>query len=520
MTASDAKPKAARTHGPLGVSYDFAVSPTGFFTLLAIYIVTSILLRLWISPVLGTDEIEQALLANDWRLGYNPRQPPLYTWILLSGYAVFGRTLLAHVIVKYGVLAAMFIASYCAGRRLLKSPERAALATYALVLLYNIGWGAHVGYTHSLLLSVFIFLTLWAASRAFESKRTLDYAVFGIVLGLGFLTKFSFAAFLIPLLIACCLAAPLRAGLLNWRSLIAAVVALAILALPVNWMIHAPYSYVRVLREVTGVGERPSYLANVGEGLLSLLEGVLTFLAPFWLAALLFWRTLRAKGEGADAPPWLRAMQLSLGVTLIALVAVVLVAQVTDFKPRYMHPILLTAPLLFFFWLDQRPANPGAERWFAGIAGAFVIAVFAGLIGQALIEPRGCKNCWLQMPAPALAAELERQGLGYGTILTENAHIGGNLRLFLPHARVYSPDYPMAEAAPTRRGQCLLIWNSRMHGQAVPAPLTEFLTEHFGGAYQNGPIVYVTEPLLRGGARTDSFGVMRVGRRTGDCTPN
>src|SRR6185312_2998457 len=342
------------------------------------------------------------------------------TWILLSGYSVFGRTLIAHVVVKYGVLAAMFVASYFAGRRLLKSPEHAALATYALVLLYNIGWGAHVGYTHSLLLSVFIFLTLWAAPRAFESKRVLDYAIFGVVLGLGFLTKFSFAVFLIPLLIACCFVAPLRAGLLNWRTLISVAVAFAILAWPVNWMINAPYSYVGVLRQVTGVGERPSYVANVSEGLLSLIEGVLSFAAPFWLVALIFWRTMRSKGEGG--PPWLRAMLLSLTITFLVLVGVVFVAQVTDFKPRYMHPILLTAPLLFFFWLEQKPANPGAERWFAGIAGVFVIGVFAGLIGQALVEPRGCKNCWLQMPVPALAAELERQGLGDGTILTENAH--------------------------------------------------------------------------------------------------
>ncbi|MBS0384342.1 MAG: glycosyltransferase family 39 protein [Proteobacteria bacterium] len=515
MTASDIKADAARD--PLARFYDFAVSPAGFFTVLFVYVVAHVLLRLWISPVLGTDEIEQALLANDWRLGYNPRQPPLYTWILLSGYAVFGRTLLAHVVVKYGVLAAMFVASYFAGRRLLKSPQRAALASYALVLLYNVGWGAHVGYTHSLLLSVFIFLTLWAPPRAFESKRTLDYVVFGMVLGFGFLTKFSFAVFLIPLLIACLLVAPLRAGLLNWRMLVSIAVAIAILALPLNWMVHAPYAYVDVLRQVTGVDDRPSYFANVGEGLLSLGEGVLTFLAPFWLAALIFWPTLRAKREGGS--PWLRAMLLGLGLTFGVLIGAVLVAQVTDFKPRYMHPILIAAPLLFFFWIGHKPANPGAERWFAGVAAIFVVGVFAGLVGQALIEPSGCKNCWLQMPAPALAGELERQGLGEGTILTENAHIGGNLRILLPRARVFSRDYGMAEAAPTGRGQCLLIWDSRMRGQAAPEPLLRFLTDRFGGAPGYGPIVYVTEPLLRGGGRTDSFGVMRVAGRSGDCTP-
>ena len=416
MSASDANRDAARARGPFGAFYDFAVSPIGFFAILFVYIATSIFLRLWISPVLGTDEIEQALLANDWRLGYNPRQPPLYTWIVLSGYSVFGRTLLAHVVVKYGVLAAMFAASYFAGRRLLKLPARAALATYALVLLYNIGWGAHTGYTHSLLLSVFIFLTLWVLSRAFEGGRLFDYALFGVIMGLGFLTKFSFAIFLVPLLIGCCFVAPLRAGLLNWRTLASVVIAVAILVLPVNWMIHAPYHYARALQQVAGVAENSSYFANVGAGLLSLLSGPVSFLAPFWIVALLFWRTLRTKGEG-DAG-WGRALWIALSVSGVALIALVFVVQVTDFKPRYLHPVLLMAPLLFFLWLDRRPANPGAERWFAGVAGVFAIIVFAGLTAQALVEPRDCRNCWLQMPVPALGAELERQGLGDGTVLT------------------------------------------------------------------------------------------------------
>jgi len=518
VTASDASQASAPARGPFSRFYDFAVSPTGFFAILFVYIAVSILLRLWISPVLGTDEIEQALLANDWRLGYNPRQPPLYTWILLSGYSVFGRTLLAHVVVKYGVLAAMFVASYFAGRRLLKSTSHAALATYALVLLYNIGWGAHTGYTHSLLLSVFIFLTLWSLSRAFEGKRLFDYALFGVIMGLGFLTKFSFAIFLVPVLIGCCFVAPLRGGLLNWRTLVSAFIAVAILVLPVNWMIHAPYHYARALEQVAGVAESSSYLSNVGAGIGSLLSGPISFLAPLWIVALLFWRTARAKGEGEA--PWGKALWVALGVTIVVLLALVFVVQVTDFKPRYLHPVLLTAPLLFFVWLDRRPANPGPERWLASIAAVFAIVVFGALTAQALVEPRDCKNCWLQMPVPALAADLERQGLGEGTILTENAHIGGNLRLFLPHARVYSPDYPMAEAAPTGRGQCLLIWNSRMHGEAPPGPLWQFLTEHFGGAISEGPRNFVTEPLLRGGGRMDSFGVMRVAGRSGDCTPN
>mgnify|MGYP001316277107 FL=1 len=104
--------------------------------------------------------------------------------------------------------------------------------------------------------------------------------------------------------------------------------------------------------------------------------------------------------------------------------------------------------------------------------------------------------------------------------MTADARIGGNLGLYLRNSRILTPDFPMADASATGRGQCLLVWNSRILGEAPPGPLASFLTEHFGGGAPAGPIRYVAAPLLRGGARTDSFGVMRVSGRDGDCSPN
>lgn len=518
MTASDASDQPAlRSRNPFARLYDFAVSPAGFFTLLFAYVVANVLLRLWISPNLGIDDVEEAIFATDWQFGYNPRQPPLYTWLLFSAIHVFGQSLLTHLIVKYAIIAGMFAAAYGAARQLLKTPQAAALATYAIVLIFNIGWGAHIGYTHSLLLALFIFATLWALVRAFGSGLALDYAILGVIVGLGFLSKYGFALFLVPLLIGCCFSAETRRGLLNWRMLLTVAIVALIVAAPVDWMLHSRISYTHTLSQVVHAGAKPSYLANIGAGLSSLILGVLTFLAPLWLVALIFVPSLRTPAE--PARPWLRAMSVALVVTLVALAATVFIAQVTDFKPRYMHPILITAPLLLFLWLDHRAADPKRQRWFAGVAGAFVVIVFAGLIGQALLEPRSCSNCWLQMPLPALARELDRRGLSDGTIVAFDARIGGNLHVMLPRARVMTPDFPTANPAPTGRGQCVLVWDSRTQGAALPGQLPDFVNRHFGWRDPVGEISILTAPLLRGGGRTDSFGIMPVSGRNGDCAP-
>src|SRR5271163_2723843 len=85
----------------LGRLYAIATDARGFWLLLAIYLAAHAALRLWASPNIGTDEVEQALFAQSWSWGYNPRQPPLFTWLLLGAYKLFGASVLAHVMLKY-----------------------------------------------------------------------------------------------------------------------------------------------------------------------------------------------------------------------------------------------------------------------------------------------------------------------------------------------------------------------------------------------------------------------------------
>src|SRR3954447_13371695 len=91
---------AARTARRL---FELVVTPHGFWAGLAGYLVLHFLLRLWASPNIGTDEVEQALFAQSWAWGYNPRQPPLFTWLLLGAYALFGAGIVAHLALKYAV---------------------------------------------------------------------------------------------------------------------------------------------------------------------------------------------------------------------------------------------------------------------------------------------------------------------------------------------------------------------------------------------------------------------------------
>jgi hypothetical protein len=497
--------------------YAVATDARGFWLLLAVYLAAHTALRLWASPNIGTDEVEQALFAQTWSWGYNPRQPPLFTWLLLGAYKLFGAGVLAHVMLKYAALGVMYGCAYRCARRLIADPATAALATWALLLIYGFGWSVHTGVTHTLVMSALIFANLLALLRLVEQRRAVDYVLFGVATGLGLLTKYSYGFFIGPLLCAGLTVPSIRAALRTRDMLIALGGAVLIVLPHALWMLIVGRDYGATLAELGAVGARHTYLANVATGLGSLVKASALFLAPFWIVALaLFWPVFRR--PGAPARPWLRALAAALAIGIILLVLTVLIAEVTYFKDRRMHALLLTAPLLVFLWLDHRAIDPWRLRWLAAAIGAVLVLVFVILLGQALIEPYTCRRCWLHMPLPALEQAIRQSGFERGTIVADEEHVGGNLRLAFPTARVLSPAYETLDVPAPGSGACLLAWHARFAGDAIPARLLGFLDRRFQLTPSGTPIV-LDLPMMRRADRLDRFAYLIVPNADGDCRP-
>ena len=88
----------------------------------------------------GLDDAEQ--LANigylDW--GYGGSQPPLYTWITNLVASVLGTSMLTLQIVKFSILASLFLSVYGAMRLLGFSRIVASAGMLGLFLIPQIGW--------------------------------------------------------------------------------------------------------------------------------------------------------------------------------------------------------------------------------------------------------------------------------------------------------------------------------------------------------------------------------------------
>ena len=73
-------PQSGR-EGPERRGWPLGPGPQTFAVLLAAYAIGHAALRVWVSPILNIDDAREAIFSQSLAWGYQPRQPPLYTWL-------------------------------------------------------------------------------------------------------------------------------------------------------------------------------------------------------------------------------------------------------------------------------------------------------------------------------------------------------------------------------------------------------------------------------------------------------
>jgi 4-amino-4-deoxy-L-arabinose transferase-like glycosyltransferase len=448
-----------------------------FYLIVVLYAVLHLALRLAFSPVLGTDDVEQAICAQDLVLGCDLRQPPLYTWLQWLTNQVAGTGLFAIFLLKYGLLSATYVFLYLAGRRLLAEPVNAALAALALWLAYPFAVSVHQGVTHSLLLSLLLAASFWFALRLAERRTTADYLLLGLLFGLGVLSKYSFALYAAALLLSALTLPRYRRAVLDPRVLLTLAVAVAVALPHFIWMWQRLDAVAGALGKVGQADAPVAYGARVASGLTSLASAVVQFLAPFWLILLAFHPRafLPLKDAELTEPQRLVGRVLAFSIALLALV--VLAGGPVEIKPRWMHAVALLGPLYLFARVEALGQPP--RRGYLAVLFGFPVLIMALWAAQTYLAPKQGKPTRFHAPYDRIAAQLRTAGFSAGTIVTDGLHLPGNLRVAFPDARVLTSNYAHFMPAAGSAGLCLLAWETE-HGRAMPERLIAYFIQHWG----------------------------------------
>ncbi|MEX2128712.1 MAG: glycosyltransferase family 39 protein [Xanthobacteraceae bacterium] len=460
-----------------------------------VYGVAHALLRLSITRTLTLDDSRASELVQTLSLGYQVWQPPLYEWLLWASQQVFGAGIESHLFVRYSLIALLGIATFGAVRAAVKDERWAAAASLSLVFTYPVGWTFHEWATQTILLSIACLATMHAAIRHFERPAVGAVVALGFALALGIYSKFSFPLFVGGLLFAALSIPETRARLADARLLISAAIVIAAISPFAYWVWRVQGALVSELTAYM-IASTQTHAVRAAFGLRRLAISIPIFLLPWLLfAALLAPQAFMRPAKDAPAPSMAERLALRTMIFAAALAAAgIALAGATNIAERYMHPILMVAPVYVFARVAR--LAPGAEsvRRFAAFALGAALAIFAVRFIAATDNPltRKAERGLLQ-PYAELADAFNARGIVDGTVLSSRVRESGNLRAFLPDLRVVARESYRAERPPRRASDdrsCVVIWAQGEEAETRHfAPIDSLQAERLDVTSRPSPII-------------------------------
>jgi len=452
---------AASTPGS-GHWIDRLLSTRGAVGFWLLFAAVHVSLRLFASESLSLDDARASEVVQNFALGYQVRQPPLYEWLLWGLQQLFGVGAASLFLLRYLLIAAIGLATFAAARALTSEQRWSAAASLSLALSYPVAWNFHELGTQTLLLSVACIVSLHAAVLFIRRPSAASAVALGLAVGLGLMSKFSYPLLLGGLLLAAASLPDARRRLADRRLLLAAAVAFACTAPYLVWLFQVRGDIVAMANAHLVRSAEPHALRAL-IGLARLGWSLPAFLMP-WLAivALLAWPAFRPGGGGAPPGTGERiALRAMLFAALLAALGIVALGA-TNIGERYMHAILMIAPVYVFARIARVAPEARRLRRIAAISlacTALLLAVRVASFFENDVTRRTVRG--FAIPYDGLAAELVERGVTEGTLIAPSVREAGNMRVYIPALRVMAGDTFRVERPPRRAGDarsCVLLW--------------------------------------------------------------
>jgi lipopolysaccharide core galacturonosyltransferase RgtB len=483
------------------------------------YALLHVVIRVLISETAELDEAEQLLLTQSFAFGYNA-QPPLYTWLQMLFFAIFGVNILALTLLKNLLLLTTHLCLFLSARLVLRDHSLALLVSLSLWLMPQIAWESHRDLTHSVLVTSISSGVFYVLLKLLHTGYTGYYIILGLLLGLGILSKHNFILFVAPLGIAVMSLSGLRAHLLDWRLGLTMALAGLLVGPYLLWLSdHMRLALDHAAVKLGGQTHTPA-LGGVAFNLLRGLSAAVRFVIPLAPVYVVLFPKLLTVPSSLRPDSWLHCRLLErfflAGIAILA--AATLLCGVSFYKDRWLQPLLFLTPLYLCLRLQDLPVQPRRLKALTCVIAVFGLIFLIAPLAQAWGGPWFGIYSRLHAPFGQMTAALSAAGFRQGTILTDNTFIGGNLRLAFTASRILTPEMiawnPMQ---PLATGQYLVVWNGRDH-HGFPAPLQHLAQDqlrlHSPGVHTPQ---YIEMPLHDSAPETLRLGFVLLPAGEGHC---
>ena len=457
--------------------------PGRVYLLLAAYFAVNILLRLAAPAALELDEGQQLFLAQWFVLGYDS-QAPLYNWLQYAVVQVLGDSVLSLTLLKNVLLFCSYALFGLAAHLIIRDRTLAIVATLGMITIPQIGYEAQRDLTHTVAMLFAACLFIYALASALRAPSAFNYALAGVAIGMGTLSKYNFVLLPAATVLALALDRQYRTRLLNPRMLLTVVIAGVIVAPHAVWFFgHVSEATGRtVLKLARNTADNPGPLA----GILALSEAIAAITLPtLAVFAFAFGRTLiRA---WASESPWTRLLGRILVIATLLLLLLVLLGGVTYIRHRWLVPLFFLLPIYLCAKLDASGEKPvGAQRRFGAVVLAIMIFLPTMLFVRPFLGELGYYSKQNIPYAQAVTEILASNGDRPSIIVAGDQQLAGNLRLHTEGFPVAISGYEHLEQpfAFDRSNPVLAIWrrNDGLFAQKMPGDIQSWLEATIGPA--------------------------------------
>jgi len=510
-------------------------SNSGFFWFISIYLLVLYATRSFLFPSAGYVDSEQILLSQVFALGYTTPNPPLFTWLVIAAQQVFGVTILSVNVVKLALVLLTYILFFKAACEVVADRRLAVLSSLSLLGIYYYAWEGLMNFSHSLTLVVCCVATFYLLLRLDQKNNALSYVLLGLVIGLGFISKYNFLLFLLTIMAAALCDREMRKCLITPKIALTFLVALVVALPHLSWFLDDPLGIVSVMTSKLRGDDVAvnSYWQGVGAGLVNLIKTLGNFLLPLVVGYVLFFfgafkplrNVIRPSGSlsGTPSSRYRNLLGRQILFVLIATIVAVFAFGATQISTHYLL-VLILFPIYFFSRVEAVGFNEKAVTRFASLMIFLALLVEVALVGKFLVDPLRCKKCYFHIPFADFASELRQAGFVRGTIVSWSYpyRIGENLRRYFPQSRIISNRASNFTPSLTEeaQGQCLLIWDQDRADAVggLESLVTNEAANRLGVARDHGlPVHTISRPMVMSDDRYIRFSYILFAQGSGNC---
>ncbi len=309
----------------------------------AIVLLSHLAIRLLASDVLEVDDAEQVYFSyRPLALGYQLDQPPLYTWGIHLLFLLTGPSLLSITLYKYSLIVATVALGFRISRRLFNDEKLQVYGATSLLLLPIFGYQMHVGFSHTILLALAIYMTLDALLSLKEKASSWNYLYLGLAMGIGVMSKYSYLAFLIPLMGSALTIQEFRRVLLSQPILLSIFLASLIVTPHLLWAIEERARMSGLMQKKLRFSSDASWQLHL-KGLYKFFRSAAFFALPFLIAIPFAFPQIFRKKKPLDEQE--RLLRRFYGALLFFVLISAFFVAATRLPPRWFPPFMMTFPL-------------------------------------------------------------------------------------------------------------------------------------------------------------------------------